>query len=164
MSFCSETVVRHDHSYTTTEQSHRQAPWLDRSHPYHNYTVPETSSRRQDDHYNRRFSFDTFTTSSVAYQQAPPHVSNPHSSRDHDRSRGATSSSYSSSRNWSAPSSSSSVTDHWRHSTHNDNVGNKASDLFPLLYANSVLSSYSSSHQDKSHSDYYYGNSHYSRQ
>ena len=179
VSFCSETVTRHDHSYKTTEQLHRQAPWLRGPHPDHNYAVPETSSRRQDDQYSRRYSLDICPTSSKAYQQTSSHVSNPqvmldHGSRDHDRSSGATRNSYSTtsnsrsgSKNWSAPSDSPSVTDHWRHPTHHDNAGDKAgdkmSDLLPLLYANSVLSSYSSSHQGKSHSDYHYGSSHYGR-
>ena len=179
MNFRSETVTTHDHSYKTTEQSHRQAPWLNRSRPDHDhdYAMPQISSRRQDDHYSRRSSLDQFPTSSVAYRQASPRLSNPqvmleHSGRNYDRSSGVASSSYSTtsssrssgyhSNNWSSPSGSSSVTDRWRlsDSTHNDNAGNKVSDLFPLMYANSVLSSYSSSHQDKSHSDYHYGNSH----
>ena len=170
LSFCSETAITYDRSYKTTEQSHQQPPWLNGSHSDHHYTAPEISSRRQDDHYSRR---DICPTSSIAYQQSP-HVSNPQAmldyrSRDHDRSSGATSSSSSSgssgsSKNWSAPSGSSLATGYWGHSTH-DNAGNKVSDLFPLLYANSVLASYSSSssHQDKSHTDYHYGSNHYRR-
>lgn len=165
----------YDHDSITSEHSYRQVPWLNRTPEHHHATpehhrvtperhrvtpehhhvtpechrvTPEMLSRRQDDDYRRY---------PITYPL--PHVSNSQAedyrSRDHGRSIGTTSNgSSSSSSSWQTPPGSSSATGHWQQSGGN-RASNNAFGLFPLLYANSVLSSYSSYH-DNSRGDHYH--------
>lgn len=126
--FCSET---RDHNYVTSAQPNQQLlPWMNRTHPFHNYTAPESHLRRQDCYST---SSDLSRTSSTANQ----HTSYPSNSqtipnyRSGDLVSRSTTSSRTPLRSSSSP---------WTQSSSN-NGG--PSDLFPLLLANSVLSSYS---------------------
>ena len=128
----SPATARYDCSSITSDQ---QAPWLDRTPAHRNHVIPE---RRCSDHYS---SLDTYPTSTApTYQHTSSHVSD---SQAVKCCRGASGSS----KNWWTSPEGSLTTGH----------SNNMSDLFPLLYANSLLSSYSS-HHDNRHGDYYYGN------
>ena len=132
-----------------TPERHHVTPERHRVTPERYHVTPEMLSRRQDDDYKRY---------PITYPL--PHVSNPQAegyrSRDHSSSIGTTSngSSSSSSSSWQTPPGSSSATGHWQQSGGN-RTSNNAFSLFPLLYANSVLSSYSS-HHDNSRGDHYH--------
>ena len=149
------------HSVTPPTHNHvlpeRPPPWLNEPCPDRQYTMPETSSRMQDSSYNDlRFS----PPSSVPYHKGSPHLTD--YSRDDNRSSSSTSHRSGSGRDWQSSPGGSSATDSWQHSAHNG-ADNRFSDLFPLVYANSILSNYSQ-HQDKSHSDHYYSDNHHSLQ
>lgn len=135
--FHSPATTRHDHRFVTSEQSYQQAPWLNRTSPHHDHVIPE---RRHSDHYN---SLLTYPTTTPAYPHTSSHMSDTQTLECwNDRSTTS-----GSSRNWRTPPEGSLTS---RQSGQRDHL----SDLFPLLYANQLLSSYSS-HQDNRHGDYY---------
>lgn len=132
----SESVATYDPNYISSEQSQ----WLYKAHS-------EMPLRTPDYHHSKDFSH---SPSNIAtHQQMSPHVTDSraqvdHRSDDRDRSSGATG--VSNNRSVGSPI----TTGLWAHSSH-DSTSNNMSDLFPLLYANRLLSSY---HND-SHSDFY---------
>ena len=162
----SVTLVPHDHM-----MPEQPLPWLNEPRPNHHYAMPETPSRIQGSSYNgvRHFS----PSSSVPYEKGSPHLTD--YIRDENRSSSSTSYRSGSGTDWHTSPGGSSVIDSWHHLTHNG-AGNGLSDLFPLVYANTILSSYSpqkdkrhsdhyhsNMYQDKSHSDHYHSNNHHRR-
>ena len=136
--FHSPATTRHDHRFVTSEQLYQQAPWLNRTSPHHDRVISE---RRHSDHYNSSL---TYPTTTPVY---PPHTSSHMSDTQTLECWNGRSTTSGSSRNWRTPPEGSLTS---RQSGQRDHL----SDLFPLLYANQLLSSYSS-HQDNRHSDYY---------